>query len=64
MDKAQAIINLKDQGFKAILDNGIVMIEVANETERSRANKAVKDLDLCGSWGTRGVRDYGKEQEG
>lgn len=60
MDKYQAITELKQQGFTATLENGVVMIEVESEAERAKANRAVKELNLCGSWGTRGKSNEGE----
>lgn len=55
MSKEECISKLIEQGFNACLDNGAVMITVASEAERNRAEKAIKELGLRGSWGTRGV---------
>ena len=55
MNKTEVITELKQQGFTACLENGVVMIEVKSEAERARAGKAVKELGLKGSWGTRGA---------
>ena len=65
MDKSQAVTELKKQGFASSLENGVVMIEVGSEAERTRANRAVKKLNLCGSWGTRGARNdsFGRYEE-
>lgn len=60
MDKTQAITELKQQGFAASLENGVVMVEIESEAERIRANRAVKELNLCGSWGTRGKTNEGE----
>lgn len=59
MDKAETIEQLKQQGYAATLDNGVVMINVLTEAERVRATKAVKALGLRGSWGTRGRNEGG-----
>lgn len=60
MDKTQAITELKQQGFAASLKNGVVMIEIESEAERTRAVRAVKELNLRGSWGTRGKTNEGE----
>ena len=56
MNKSDAQKALTEKGYKANIEDGVLMIEVASEVERSRANKAVRELGLRGSWGTRGVR--------
>ena len=59
MNKKECIKALTEKKFTACLEDGVVMIEVKSEAERSRANKAVKELGLRGSWGTRGVINNG-----
>jgi hypothetical protein len=60
MDKKQCTEELNNQSFTAYLENGVVMIEVKSEAERTRANRAVKELNFCGSWGTRGKSNEGE----
>lgn len=55
MSKEECISKLIEQGFNACLDNGVVMVTVASEVERNRAEKAIKELGLRGSWGSREV---------
>lgn len=54
---------LNEYNFTAYLENGVVMIEVKNNAERSRAIRAIKELGLKGSWGTRGAEDAGRENQ-
>ena len=57
MTKQDCVNRMISMGYKAALESGVVMIEVASEAERSRVKKAVKDIGYTESWGTRGGKD-------
>ena len=57
MSKEETTEKLKEMGFNASLENGVVMVTVKLDAERNGVSKAIKELGLRGSWGTRGVID-------
>lgn len=59
MDKDEALKKIIELGFAASMEDGTVMITVKSEAERNRARKAVNELGLRGSWGTRGEETDG-----
>ena len=58
MSKEECVEKLNETGFKTCLEDGVVMITIQSESERARAGRAVKELGLRGSWGTRGINDW------
>ena len=55
MSKEETTEKLKEMGFSANLESGVVMVTVKLDAERNRVSKAIKELGLRGSWGTKGV---------
>lgn len=53
MSKEQAVLQLSNLGFNAVLESGVIMITVADEKTVKKANKAVKDIGYDASWGWR-----------
>lgn len=53
MNKDQAVSQLLNLGFNAVLESGVIIITVADEKTAKKAEKAIKEIGYDASWGWR-----------
>lgn len=53
MNKDQAVSQLSNLGFNAVLESGVIIITVADEKTAKKAEKAIKEIGYDASWGWR-----------
>lgn len=57
MNKDQAVSQLSNLGFNAVLESGVIIITVADEKTAKKANKAIKEIGYDASYGIKIVKE-------
>lgn len=53
MDKVWITAKLTEMGYKAVLENGVIMCMISNQKAAREVKNILKDLLYYGSWGYR-----------